>query len=573
MPSDRDVEHQLRAFGATLAGRAGEPIRPVGAAAPAIAGTPSRRRWALLGAVACVAALVAGFAVFGRADRPEPADQPAPGAASDDSGLGPLEALMGVGVVVEATVTGTRGPVAELGAFGAVDYVGRSEDADEWTTPSGLPVLVVGEIEIVAAIGGSDAADAIVTQAERAVGVGSAEVLAPLGVYAVGERYQLWLSRFSDFDGFMSYLAFDDAGAPVAGLGRPDLESSIAALTAHTGDTVVASLAALAREMNVRAAGGRQGPLMDVVFGPAVPEQSAAEPVVTSSAGPGEVPTRPITDPELAALDADDRGLVCDANGIGAAEWDFGPISEDDERGRRPVDAFRDALAELSDDARRDGASVPPAAGWTELVVSDSQSYFVLESGGVRQAVVSVSGDPVLGVWRHGSADLCQSLFLPDGYVPPTDVTVVTAPPPVRQPAATTAPGAVPLTVEAYPAGSGDLPPIVAADDPVFVLVVSNQSFEDDPIGLVITIDGQLVADDEYDVGSQHTISTYHVRGLAPGGHDVVVASSTGVGRDARVRMPDSGPRWAYVTYWYHPDDTRGRYVDLTQFDEPVVID
>jgi hypothetical protein len=112
--------------------------------------------------------------------------------------------------------------------------------------------------------------------------------------------------------------------------------------------------------------------------------------------------------------------------------------------------------------------------------------------------------------------------------------------------------------------------------DEVFVLLVSNQSFEDDPVGLQISIDGQVVADDRYDVGSQHTVTTYVVRGLAPGSHELSVASDTGVSFASRVTTAEGRPRWAYLTYWYYPDDTedpQGRYLAVSESDEPIALD
>ena len=116
----------------------------------------------------------------------------------------------------------------------------------------------------------------------------------------------------------------------------------------------------------------------------------------------------------------------------------------------------------------------------------------------------------------------------------------------------------------------------VEPTDEVFVLMVSNQSFEDDPVGLQISIDGQVVADDRYDVGSQHTVTTYVVRGLGAGSHELSVTSDTGVSFVSRVRAAEGRPRWAYLTYWYYPDDTddpKGRYVAVTESDERPALD
>ncbi len=86
-------------------------------------------------------------------------------AGADNSGYGPFEPLVGVATVVEATVIAHRGPVAVANDFGTVDYSGRSEDAGEWTSPDGLPVVVLGDVEVVESIGGTEEADTLIARA------------------------------------------------------------------------------------------------------------------------------------------------------------------------------------------------------------------------------------------------------------------------------------------------------------------------------------------------------------------------------------------------------------------------
>lgn len=72
----------------------------------------------------------------------------------------------------------------------------------------------------------------------------------------------------------------------------------------------------------------------------------------------------------------------------------------------------------------------------------------------------------------------------------------------------TTTPGAVPTSRE-----PGTIP---------FHLDVTNQSFDVPKVRLVIAIDGDLIIDDNFDVGTQHTVVRYDFF-LTPGEHTVTV--------------------------------------------------
>jgi hypothetical protein len=135
--------------------------------------------------------------------------------------------------------------------------------------------------------------------------------------------------------------------------------------------------------------------------GDTAPERAASS--TSPSADDLVVETREITDEELASLSDDDGHAPLACPDMGAATWDYGPITED-EGGRQPADALRDAIAELNDD----GLAVLPATGWVELVVEDGARNFVLEDqAGAFTASVTVEGDPALGAWRHNEAYVC----------------------------------------------------------------------------------------------------------------------------------------------------------------------
>jgi hypothetical protein len=172
---------------------------------------------------------------------------------------------------------------------------------------------------------------------------------------------------------------------------------------------------------------------------------------------------------------------------------------------------------------------------------------------------------------------LCQSLFLPEGYVLPSTIPASTTPPLARppittgHPGTTVAPGPDSVLVDTVEAGQPI--PEIGDDEEVYVLVVSNQSFADDRVQLTIAIDGWPVTADVHDVGSQHTTTSYVITGMSPGPHELTVESDTGVSHVATITVNDGAPRWAFVTYWYYPDDGEGRYVNVLESDEPIAID
>lgn len=181
---------------------------------------------------------------------------PQTGAASA-SGYGAYEPLAGLEVVIEATMLDHEGSVAEANEFGGVTYLGRSENAADWTTPDGLPVIVVGDLDVVAS---TEASTELVRSVGRTADAGDElRVLAPVGVYERGERYQLWLKPQRE-TGAMTYLAFDSDGRLVEGLDLPDADRAYDRLSQFTGDDRTASLLALAREMH-----GSPGPLSELV--------------------------------------------------------------------------------------------------------------------------------------------------------------------------------------------------------------------------------------------------------------------------------------------------------------------
>jgi hypothetical protein len=109
-------------------------------------------------------------------------------------------------------------------------------------------------------------------------------------------------------------------------------------------------------------------------------------------------------------------------------------------------------------------------------------------------------------------------------------------------------------------------------------LLVSNQSFADDPVRIAISIDGDVVVDDEFSVGMQDNWITFEVR-LPPGNHELTMRSSTGVEADVALSIAAGAHRWASVAYWYSSpehdrarSDNRPRRFSLTVDDEPIAL-
>lgn len=191
--------------------------------------------------------------------------------AFDSSGLGSFEALVGVGIVVEATVTDQLGPEKFINDIGALGWryspPEAEDDAALWTTPYGTPMLVLDDLRVLLTVSGRPEAEAASDEIERAAQDGEKlEIGAPVGLYQVGERYEFWVSPWRDV-GYFSYLAFDD-GKVVEGLGLPDPDAAFESLQEFTGASRIEALAVMAEDMTNAWDSGEQGELVDHFFGP-----------------------------------------------------------------------------------------------------------------------------------------------------------------------------------------------------------------------------------------------------------------------------------------------------------------
>lgn len=114
------------------------------------------------------------------------------------------------------------------------------------------------------------------------------------------------------------------------------------------------------------------------------------------------------------------------------------------------------------------------------------------------------------------------------------------------------------------------LDPAVMERPPLgLAVIVSNQSHDDPDVELTVTVDGELMIDGSFAVGSGHTNVGYRLP-LEPGKHRVVIRSDTGATHE-RVVSLGTARRYLAVSYW--GDDWSGTDAfSVRESDEPFGI-
>ena len=102
-------------------------------------------------------------------------------------------------------------------------------------------------------------------------------------------------------------------------------------------------------------------------------------------------------------------------------------------------------------------------------------------------------------------------------------------------------------------------------------LFVSNQSFDDDPVGLTISIDDAQVIVGDFHVEGQHTWIGFLLTGLEPGPHVLHAVSDTGVEEGFEFEVVADAPRHLVLNYWFYPDDEADRHFEFSASDQPFV--
>ena len=85
------------------------------------------------------------------------------------------------------------------------------------------------------------------------------------------------------------------------------------------------------------------------------------------------------------------------------------------------------------------------------------------------------------------------------------------------------------------------------------VLIVSNQSFDDEEVRLTVTVDGVTVVDDDFHVEDQHNWIYFPLR-LPSGGHEVTAESDSGATLRESFEVPPDQKRYAIIDYWTEDD-------------------
>lgn len=102
---------------------------------------------------------------------------------------------------------------------------------------------------------------------------------------------------------------------------------------------------------------------------------------------------------------------------------------------------------------------------------------------------------------------------------------------------------------------------------PPLTLSVSNQSFDDPTVSIAVSIDGEVVVDEEFDVEGQHNWIRF-VPEVGPGDHVITAVTSTGAQVTSEFALREGEPRWIVLSYWFSPDEGP-RTLELQMLDQP----
>lgn len=112
---------------------------------------------------------------------------------------------------------------------------------------------------------------------------------------------------------------------------------------------------------------------------------------------------------------------------------------------------------------------------------------------------------------------------------------------------------------------------VVDSESSDLLLMVSNQSYLDDPVVLTVVIDGVDVLSQPFEVRNQHHFVRFPLL-LGSGRHHVKVSSDTGVVLEVEFTLPETGePQHAGIDYYNYADDD-GRLIDWCIQSTPMGI-
>lgn len=107
--------------------------------------------------------------------------------------------------------------------------------------------------------------------------------------------------------------------------------------------------------------------------------------------------------------------------------------------------------------------------------------------------------------------------------------------------------------------------------DPTFTLLVSNQSFDLDPVDIEVKIDGRLAVTGDFVVGNQHTWVKFDFD-LGAGNHTLTAKSRDG-GVDLEKPFVMNDRKWGVLNFWYYasgPEPTPEQFSFSVSDEQPA---
>ena len=106
---------------------------------------------------------------------------------------------------------------------------------------------------------------------------------------------------------------------------------------------------------------------------------------------------------------------------------------------------------------------------------------------------------------------------------------------------------------------------LVDEADADLILIVSNQSLDDEAVGLTVTLDDVTVVDGNFHVEDQHNWISFPLS-MPSGGHEVIADSDSEATLRESFEVPGDKTRYAIIEYWNEDDspETDDAAVDFT---------
>lgn len=101
-----------------------------------------------------------------------------------------------------------------------------------------------------------------------------------------------------------------------------------------------------------------------------------------------------------------------------------------------------------------------------------------------------------------------------------------------------------------------------------FTLTVSNQSFDHPSVGIRVTIDGEVIVEEDFPVEDQHRFVEF-APDVGPGAHTLHAVSGTGAELTFEFTTEDGVSLWAVLDYWFHHEEGQAHFTVQTHEEQP----